>query len=714
MSGIVDVPKELLGDDPNFNALPGLRAHFAALKQGVELDREVKLIVLGNGRVGKTSMIRVLKEGEFSSEEQTTHGVQFWPWELSAPEPGDPPIKVNVWDFGGQDIYLGTHAMFLRGRAVFVITWDRETEKTQWYEDKEGEYRHRNYPLQYWLDYVEHVSPGSPVIVVETKCSSEGAHVPVKGSVKIDHERVSECWYNAAATKTSQRNESRLRELLSQAAEQCLGTPEAQRMGVGRWGAKQRLRAMVAEGEPKTMTRAEFDALCGEHRLDPAHNGLFLALLHHSGVVFHREGHFGDAIVLDQRWACDAIYTVLHRRECLKLIRLQHGRFTASDLAVTSWKEHPEPDRALFLSMMQQCAICFEIGMNAEGELEYLAPELAPPWATVANRVAWPAQGEALCWRYDHDFLGPDAMRRAMCKVGEKHRDAATYWNDDLRAGFYLPDNELGAQALVQAEYWVGGDASRGRITIQVRGSEGAREEMLLRMRELFEGGRRYWERRQQRDARGVSVSVSRDGSRFVLLEEIRKQDAAGNHKVVAPDGSALPLAEWRWFLDIDRGDVRNSMGGGSAMPTPSPKGGRRFLVGLSFPGEKRGYVLAVAEALAKKIDKDRILYDEWYRHEFARPDLDTYLQGLYHDESSLIVPFLCADYEKKEWCCLEWRAIRDILKRRRGEDIMPMRFDNTEIPGLFSIDGYIDVSRLTPDAVAEDILKRLGSMGLL
>ncbi len=133
-----------------------------------------------------------------------------------------------------------------------------------------------------------------------------------------------------------------------------------------------------------------------------------------------------------------------------------------------------------------------------------------------------------------------------------------------------------------------------------------------------------------------------------------------------------------------------------------------RFRIALSFPGERRDFVLRVAECLATHLGRFSILYDHFYEAEFARPDLDTYLQALYHDESDLICVFLCAEYEKKEWCGLEWRAIRDIIKRRRASDVMPFRFDMTEIAGLFSIDGYVWIGDREPDDIAERILERL------
>jgi len=135
---------------------------------------------------------------------------------------------------------------------------------------------------------------------------------------------------------------------------------------------------------------------------------------------------------------------------------------------------------------------------------------------------------------------------------------------------------------------------------------------------------------------------------------------------------------------------------------------GRRFKVGLSFPGELRALLDPVAEALGQKLGRERVFYDRFYEAELARPNLDVYLQSLYHDESEIIVIFLCSDYARKEWCGLEWRAVRDLIKSRRDADVMLLRADSSPVPGIFSIDGYIDVTGRTPDQLAHLILARL------
>jgi len=134
----------------------------------------------------------------------------------------------------------------------------------------------------------------------------------------------------------------------------------------------------------------------------------------------------------------------------------------------------------------------------------------------------------------------------------------------------------------------------------------------------------------------------------------------------------------------------------------------RRFRVALSFPGEHRARVKAIAELLGKQLGERHVLYDQWHQAEFARPNLDIYLPRLYHDASDLIVFFFCAAYSQKEWCGLEWRAGRDLLKGKQDDRLMFLKLDKADIEGLYSIDGYIRIEEFTAQDVATLILQRL------
>ena len=144
-------------------------------------------------------------------------------------------------------------------------------------------------------------------------------------------------------------------------------------------------------------------------------------------------------------------------------------------------------------------------------------------------------------------------------------------------------------------------------------------------------------------------------------------------------------------------------------MSTASSNGDkpRRFAVGLSFPGEARKRVAGIAKHLADDLARNRVLYDKFHEAEFARPNLDVYLQDLYHDEVTLNVVFLCEAYNQKEWCGLEWRAIRDLIKRRKSE-IMFLRVDDGDVAGVYSIDGYVDIRDRSDEQAADLIIERL------
>jgi hypothetical protein len=83
-------------------------------------------------------------------------------------------------------------------------------------------------------------------------------------------------------------------------------------------------------------------------------------------------------------------------------------------------------------------------------------------------------------------------------------------------------------------------------------------------------------------------------------------------------------------------------------------------------------------------------------------------LQTLYHNESDLVVVFLCGDFERKEWPGLEWRAIRDLIKKKQDTAVMFVRLDDADISGVFSIDGYVSAEGRKPSEIAALILRRL------
>jgi internalin A len=127
-----DLPPEVCGDREN--VLDKVRAHYKDLKSGQRIDAEVKVLFLGNGGVGKTQLCRRLRDLPFDPNIPSTHGIQLGQTTVTL-ENFPEPVRLNLWDFGGQDIYHGSHALFLHGQAIFLVLWMPELEHQATYQE---------------------------------------------------------------------------------------------------------------------------------------------------------------------------------------------------------------------------------------------------------------------------------------------------------------------------------------------------------------------------------------------------------------------------------------------------------------------------------------------------------------------------------------------------------------------------------------------------
>jgi hypothetical protein len=218
-------------------------------------------------------------------------------------------------------------------------------------------------------------------------------------------------------------------------------------------------------------------------------------------------------------------------------------------------------------------------------------------------------------------------------------------------------------------------------------------------------------------DARVGYLTEIRERNRHVLVEfQFDKQVAPFPGEKLKPllmrldmGGSELYRTHWA-IKDEDLLKVLTSarLIGTGQEESPTPIAEAHFKVALSFPGESRDYVAKVAEELKKHLPKGSVFYDRDFTAQLARPNLDTLLQSVYGKQSDLVVVFLSSDYDKKEWCGIEWRSIREFIKRRADHTVMLMRFDDAEVPGVMSLDGYVDLRHHEPAEAAKFILERV------
>jgi internalin A len=463
---LVGAPVELGSDRYVDNCLPRIKAWHRDLAAGIAPNADLKLFVLGNGRVGKTQICRRLKGKGFDVSIPSTHGISLGQTRLiEGDADADPPeqaVDLRFWDFGGQDVYLGTHALFLDDRAVYVIAWTPSHENTD--ELEENGVPMRNRPLRYWLEYVRSLAgPNAPVIVVQTQCDRErdvSSTPPIPADHGFERLRVADC--------SAKRGDGMARLMLE--------LKSAARYQLERYGEVQLPANWVAVGEDlrrmrdeqgiRTLPRDAFERLCAEQH-QTAVPGVVLEYLHRSGQVFWKQGVFGDQVVLDQAWALDGMYAVLHRDHALPIIRQAHGRFSPQLLAALVWQSRTEEERKLFLSMMEKCQTCFKIAEDT-----YVAPALLPLENAVAGQIAGLLQGaEAQAEvKLHYAFLHEGVLRALLCGIGSRAGVQAVYW----RYGVCFYDQKAAGVVRIRSELPDPSGQGGGWISVETTGANAA------------------------------------------------------------------------------------------------------------------------------------------------------------------------------------------------------------------------------------------------
>lgn len=429
----VPLAAEVFGENADSNVAPDLLPFLEAARKGTVADNEVKVILLGNGRCGKTSLARRLIKGAFDRHESSTHGVQLWTMDLPfVPLESDEgeTAPLNIWDFAGQNLYHSTHRLFLERKAVFILCGTlhprgsdpaTDAEEEALLEEEEKVDR----SLRYWWSQVQSLPPAPgmtgppPVLLVRTKVDRDGENTSRGADAYWSREGIDEAGLPSIdVSAESGKGVDQLREALARAVATVLGDDARRLVPDSVAAVKNAIRVLKRENE-KELAQAKEEkrqpnpphpvlgyhtvidhednarkptpslaALAREHC--PAYPiDSLLRLLHRSGFVYHPIDQLPETIILDQRWAIDAIYALTQRggRMRDRLLR-SGGKVTATEMANMAWSPpaawresgthvYTEAEQRLFLRFMLECGMCFEL-LNAEwanaGESVYGVP----------------------------------------------------------------------------------------------------------------------------------------------------------------------------------------------------------------------------------------------------------------------------------------------------------------------------------------------------
>jgi internalin A len=324
----------------------GTRAVLAFLRAGrAGLVRQwsAKLMVVGQERVGKTSLVGALAGRRHDPAEPTTHGLRVEA--LSLPHPAEPGtiMSLSVWDFGGQDIYHATHQFFLTGQSVFLLTW-RANSSTE--RDRLG----------YWLAIIKARAPEAPVLIVATHADERAADIDIAYWQRQYPNIVG----HFEADSVSGTGIDAVRAAVTRAA---AGLKVMGEEWPATW-VRAANDLCDSEGPPLTTAFAMRQVMTAADVSDPeAQQGLARSLNLRGRIVYHSEmPDLAETVVRDPQWLSARISQVLDSRA----VRNRHGLLTTADVEA-AWPDLDRAGREALLAMLDTFDVSYRVRDTRDG-----------------------------------------------------------------------------------------------------------------------------------------------------------------------------------------------------------------------------------------------------------------------------------------------------------------------------------------------------------
>jgi TIR domain len=130
------------------------------------------------------------------------------------------------------------------------------------------------------------------------------------------------------------------------------------------------------------------------------------------------------------------------------------------------------------------------------------------------------------------------------------------------------------------------------------------------------------------------------------------------------------------------------------------------FDVALSYAGEDREYVEQVALEVAKA--GLSCFYDQAHQVELWGKNLYDELDTVYRSNSRHAVIFVSKAYTEKPWTNHERRSAQARSLLEQGEYLLPVRMDDSDLPGLSPTIAYLDARTVTAEMLAEMIVRKV------
>jgi len=365
-----------------------LAAYFGARDKDGRALNEIKLVLVGRGAAGKTSIVQRLVKGTFRRKHKETQGIDISRWQLAC---GEHDVVINLWDFAGQVITHATHQFFLSSNSVYVLvlTGREDTQKSD---------------ADYWLRLIRAFAGDAdgntaPVIVVLNKWKEH--------PFKLDRNLLKEKYpFIIDFIETDCQSGLGIDDLKAKLA----ATVEPmeivrQPFKLSWWKIKERLEK--AQRKKNYLPYSEFQATCAKlGETDTGSQRILAEVFHALGIALNygQDERLRNSTVLNPRWVTEGIYA---------LLRQAVSDDGSAELTLERVREvlPKEPDEMRFylIELMRRFDLAFPLNESGDRwlvpqRLPAEQPELGTEWRAIQGttrlKYSYPVIPEGLLPRF--------------------------------------------------------------------------------------------------------------------------------------------------------------------------------------------------------------------------------------------------------------------------------------------------------------------------
>lgn len=421
-------------------------------RTGIDRLYEAKVLLVGEGNVGKTTLRKKLEntEAEMPPAFERTPGIDISRIPFQHTEKNN--FFLNVWDFGGQDIYYNTHHFFLTKRSLYVLVTNTRSQ-----EDN----------FDYWIPNIRLFGGKSPILVVKNKWQDAVKGSSIDRKISITRFRQNDTFNIPEniidVNLYTKENLQKLNQtILHHATQLPLVGSEVPKSWVKVRNTLKKYAVKEAH-----ISFSDFTNICREVGIEEMEKISDLARFFHDlGIVLWYENitALKNKVILQPEWITDAVYLIINDEN----IQRQKGHFSyeyAKRLLIG--RKYRDMCSEL-LEMMKEFRLCYE---KRSLKKNYIIPSLLSP---EPPKIQWNKK-DNIQLQYEYSFMPKGIVNQLSAELHTYIQSDRQIWGQ----GVILTDKNGLFKAKIEEDWF--------NRTIDIRTSGADARAILRRITDTIE-----------------------------------------------------------------------------------------------------------------------------------------------------------------------------------------------------------------------------------